>query len=104
MVAPLRTTTPFMVNEPAPVTVWFNVTCVPSNVVLAGNTTGLLYTCAPVVVTEYMVKVVLRKVRLAALFTLMRPTILFAALSKVTLALPTVRLVVPAADTEVSAV
>ncbi len=101
---PFSTTAPLTVNEPVPVTAWFKVTCVPSNVVLAGKTTGLLYTCVALVVTEFMVNVVLRKVRLAALFTLMRPTMLLPALSKVTLAFATVRFVVPAADTRVSAV
>ena len=72
--------------------------------VLAGNTTGLLYTWAPLLVTEFMVNVVLRKVRFAGLVTLMRPTMLLPALSKVTLALPKVRLVVPAAATVVPAV
>ena len=103
-VDPFSTAAPLTVNEPVPVTAWLNVTCVPSNVVLAGNTTGLLYTCVALVVTEFMVNVVLRRVRLAALFTLMRPTMLLSALSKVTLAFATVRLVVPAADTRVPAV
>ncbi len=51
-----------------------------------------------------MVKVLLRKVRLAALVTLMRPTMLLPVLSKVTLALATVRPVVSAAETVVPAV
>ena len=71
---------------------------------LAGSTTGLLYTCVPLLVTESMVNAVLRNVRLAALVTLMRPTMLLPALSKVTLALATVTPVVPAADTVVPAV
>ena len=104
MVAPLSTATPLTVKEPVPVTAWLNVTCVPANVVSAGNTTGLLYTCVPLLVTEFMVNAVLRKIRLAALVTLMRPTMLLPALSKITLALATVKPVVPAADTVVPAV
>ncbi len=101
MVAPLSTLAPSTVNDPVPLTAWLKLTCVPSKVVLAGNTTGLLYTCVPLVVIEFMVNVVLRNVRLAALLTLMRPTMLLPALSSVTLALPTASPVVSAADTVV---
>ena len=101
MVAPLNTPKPFTVNEPLPVTAWLNVTCVASSVVSAGSTTGLLYTCAPLVVTEFMVSVVLRKIRLAALLTLMRPTMSLPVLFNVTSAFCTVTLVVLSVNTVV---